>query len=157
MQDVILKRKVLLDQFASGLEILRFHDAMQSHSGLFRELFFKSKLVSPEQVLGILDYPVDLNPVETLVRGYFDKYVRSASPEKIGSFLTFKTGAHFGFGKITIDFDNSATSMYASTCLRTLTFPTCFTNEKVSMRWMRLFMERNFRVYKRMEVSKPSF
>ena len=82
-------------------------------------------------MLGILDFPVDLNPVEILVREYFEEYIRSASPERIGSFLTFTTGAlvqqQFGFGKITIDFDNSATSVYAST----LTFPTCFTNEKV--------------------------
>lgn len=135
MQDIILRGKVLLDQFASGLEILSFRDAMQSHSGLFHELFVESKLVSPEQVLGILDFPVDLNPVEILVREYFEEYIRSASPERIGSFLTFTTGAlvqqQFGFGKITIDFDNSATSVYASTCLRILTFRTCFTNEKV--------------------------
>ena len=135
LQNVILKRKVLLDQFASGLEILGFRDAVQSHSELFHELFVKSKSVNPEQVLGILDYPVDLNPAETLVRGYFEEYVRSASPEKIGSFPTFITGApvlpQFGFGKITIDFDNSPTSVYAPTCLRTLTFPSCFTNEKV--------------------------
>ena len=108
---------------------------MQCHSRLFRELFVKSKLVRREQVLGILDYPVHLKPVETIVRGYFEEYIRSSSPEEIGSFLTFTTGApvlpQFGFGKITIDFDNSATLVYASTCLRTLTFPTCFTNEKV--------------------------
>ena len=62
----------MLDQFASGLEILDFRDTVQSHSELFRELFVISKLVSPEQVLGILDYPVDLNPIEILVRGYFE-------------------------------------------------------------------------------------
>ena len=73
MQDVSLKRKVLLDQFASGLEIKGFCDAMQSHSELFGELFVKSKSVSPEQVLGILDYPVDMNPEETLVRGCFEE------------------------------------------------------------------------------------
>ena len=59
MQDVILKRNVLLDQFASELEMSGFRDAMHSHSELFRELFVKSKSVSPEQVLGILDYPMD--------------------------------------------------------------------------------------------------
>ena len=86
-------------------------------------------------MLGILDYPVELNPLETLVRGYFEEYVRSTSPEKIGSLLRFIIGApvppQFGFGKITIDFDNSATSVYASACLRILTFPTCFTNGKI--------------------------
>ena len=95
MQDVILREKVLLDQFASGLEILGFRDAMQSHSGLFRELFVKSKLVSPEQVLGILNYPVNLNLGETTVRVYFEEYIRSSSPEKIESFLTFTTGHRF--------------------------------------------------------------
>ena len=78
----------MLDQFASGLEILDFRNAVQSHSELFREFFVISKLVSPEQVFGILDYPVNLNPVGTLVRRYFEEYVRSASQEKIGSFLT---------------------------------------------------------------------
>ena len=87
LQDVILKQKVLLDQFASDLEILRFRDAVQSHSELFCEIFVISKSVSPEKVLGILDYPVDFNAVETLVREYFEEYVRTASSEKIGSFL----------------------------------------------------------------------
>ena len=65
---------------------------------------------------------MNLNGVETLVRKCFEKSVRSASPEKIESFLTFTTGAsvltQFGFRKITADFDNSATSVYVSTCLR---------------------------------------
>ena len=69
------------------------------------------------------------------MRAYIEEYVRSASPEKIGSFLTFTTGApvllQFGFKRIIIDFDNSATSVYASACFRAITFLTCFTNEKV--------------------------
>ena len=42
IHDVIGRRKILLDQMASGLKNFGFHDLMKKHSSVLEELFVRT-------------------------------------------------------------------------------------------------------------------
>ena len=54
--DVIGRRKILLDQMASGLKSLRFHDLMKKHSSVLEELFVRTMNITTEKVIRALQF-----------------------------------------------------------------------------------------------------
>ena len=82
-----------------------------------------------EDVIRVLDFPKTVNADEAIIENYLVEFLQIASLETMKQFLVFATGApclpNFGLGKIEIKYDN-VTSIFASTCLKSITFPQKF-------------------------------
>lgn len=100
---------------------------MKQYPDLFQELFvLQDKELIPSDVIRVLQFPKPASSMEATTESYLVEYLQNASLETLNQFLVFSTGApclpHFGLGKIEINCDN-VTSIFASTCLKSVTFP----------------------------------
>ena len=134
VHDVLGRPKIVLDQLRQGLNTLGFGDKMVQHPDLFEELFMKNhKEIQAQDVLDVFEFPLTMSSDETNTKNYLTSYLNKATPEAIKKFLVFSTGCpmlpKFGFGRIVIEFENLP-SIFASTCLQTVTFPCMFPDEK---------------------------
>lgn len=89
----------------------------------------QDKELIPSDVIGVLQFPKPASSMEATIESYLVEYLQNASLETLNQFLVFSTGApclpHFGLGKIEIKCDY-VTSIFASTCLKSITFPQVF-------------------------------
>lgn len=83
-------------------------------------------------VIRVLEFPKSMSEDQTTIQGYLIEFLQTASQETLKQFLVFSTGApclpDFGLGKLLVKFDNVA-SIFASTCLKSITFPQTFPNK----------------------------
>lgn len=136
VHDVFAQRKASLDQLREGLQTLKFDEKMRLHPDLFQVLFIpptSTKLV-PEDVLAILEFPLTVGDEEE-TKSYVMTYIRNGNRDMLEKFLVFATGSpvipNFGFGKIDVQFEVDAPSIFASTCLNSITFPSKFPSEEI--------------------------
>lgn len=130
VHDAIGKPKIVLDQLREGLQTLGFGDRLKQHHEIFQELFVAgNKEIKGDQVKMILAFPADMSDDEKKTKLFLEEFIASATPQALKEFLTFATGApclpEFGLGTITIEFSD-VPSVFASTCLKKLTFPKKF-------------------------------
>lgn len=130
VHDVLGHPKILLDQLWDGLTVLSFGEKIKQYPDLFQELFvLQDKELIPSDVIRVLQFPKPASSMEANIESYLVEYLQNASLETLKQFLVFSTGApclpHFGLGKIEIECDN-VTSIFASTCLKSITFPQVF-------------------------------
>lgn len=134
IHDAIGRPKIVLDQLREGLAILGFGAEMQKSPDIFQPLFvlhdhdpFKGS-----DVIRILKFPT-MNDEETTIKSYLLEFLTKAGNSDLKNFLIFATGApvlpEFGLGHIGIKFD-SIESIFASTCLKEITFPKSFPDEE---------------------------
>ena len=130
-QDIIIKRKPLLDHFSSGLEILGFDNAVQSDPETFRDLFVLNSSLNAQTVMQSIEF----EETEFVnVHRYFEQYILSSNKATLKSFLTFVTGSpvlpKFGFSKIKVEVEKNTSSISSSTYLNSLSVPAAFANQE---------------------------
>ena len=134
VHDVLGRPKILLDQIREGMQILSFGAKMKQYRELFQELFVPhDKECSHTDVIKVLEFLQTMTADETSIQGYLIEFLQTASKETLTQFLVFTTGTprlpNFGRGNIEVKFDN-VTSIFASTCLKAITFPQAFPNQE---------------------------
>ena len=110
--------------------MLSFGKRMNQYPELFQKLFvLQHNEFTAGNVIRVLEFPKAVNTDEASIENYLVEFLQTASLETLKHFLVFATGApclpNFGLGKIEIKYDN-VTSIFASTCLKSLTFPQTF-------------------------------
>ena len=135
IHDVIGRPKIVLDQLREGLASLGFSAKMKDHPDIFMELFVSSSenKLSATKLISVLQFPTDMSDDEKNVQRYLNHFLQNAEIEMLENFVHFVTGSNrlpkFGLGRIKVKFEN-VPSVFASTCLLTLTLPSCFENEE---------------------------
>lgn len=135
IHDVISRPKIVLDQLGEGLAVLGFRAKMREYPEMFEELFVpsdKSRLTST-QLVDMLEFPAEICENDRIVANYLKQFLHNAEVEMLENFVFFATGSTslptFGLAKIKIKFDNTP-SIFASTCLLSLTLPNHFESEE---------------------------
>lgn len=135
IHDVISRPKIVLDQLGEGLAVLGFPAKMREYPEMFEELFVpsnKSRLTST-QLVDMLEFPAEICENDRIVANYLKQFLHNAEVEMLENFVFFATGSTslptFGLAKIKIKFDNTS-SIFASTCLLSLTLPNHFESEE---------------------------
>ena len=126
--DAIGRPKIMLDQLAEGLNALGFRAAM-----FLEALFIPSKEeLNADSVIGVLQFPKDMDDHATVVAGYIHMFIQNAKVDTLEKFLSFATGSKalpdFGLGKIQVKFDR-VPAIFASTCLFHITFANQFEDQ----------------------------
>lgn len=135
LHDVVLRRKGLLDQFFSGLEILGFRDTMRNYNEILKPLLMKDSdnVISKEKLLSVIRYDSDEKSDRTVQKQQLTNFINGASCEIIKQFLVFLTGApvlpEHGLGKIDVVFDDSSSAIFSTTCLQGVVLPTTFSDQ----------------------------
>ena len=119
---------------ASGLKILGFHDLMKKHSSVLEEeLFARTTNITTEKVISALKFMSEPDSQPPTVQTYLLVFLNKPTNNQLEMFLQFATGApmllNFGIGKISIKFAEEI-SIFASTCLNTVTFPQTFPDQE---------------------------
>lgn len=133
IHDVIGRRKIALDQIAEGLNTLGFRDKMKEFPEKFESLFVPSREgeMCPSAVADVLEFQEVLSEDESAVANNLKRFLLNADPSYLEKFLIFTTGStrlpNHGLGKIKVKF-NDATSVFASTCLFSITLPNQLTD-----------------------------
>ena len=131
--DVIGRPKIILDQLREGLGTLGFGAKMKQCPDLFQELFvYKDNKLTDGDVIGTLKFPTAMSMDESTTKGYLIESVKNAPQETLIKFLLFTTGSprlpNFGLGRIKNKFE-SESSIFALTCLQSLTLPPTFSDK----------------------------
>lgn len=135
VHDVLAQRKIVLDQLRQGLQILGFGKKMSQHPNLFEELFLaRLEDFTAQEVLDVLDFQVT-NKDEEETKTFVMSWIRKETNAILKKFLVFSTGSprlpNFGLGRIDIKFEADVSSIFASTCVNSVTFPSKFPNEEL--------------------------
>ena len=135
IHDVISRPKIVLDQLGEGLAVLGFRAKMRDYPEMFEELFVPSNesRLSATQLVDVLQFPTEMSEDDRTVENYLKQFLHKAEIEMLENFVFFVTGSTslptFGLGKIKVKFDNTP-SIFASTCLLSLTLPNHFESEE---------------------------
>ena len=135
IHDVISRPKIVLDQLREGLSVLGFCDKMKEYPEMFEELFVpcSESHLSATQLIDMLQFPSDMSEDDKTVEMYLKQFLLNADIKTIENFIFFVTGStslrSFGISKIKVKFDDTS-SIFASTCLLSLTLPNHFENEE---------------------------
>ena len=133
IHDVIGRPKIVLDQLRDGLGTLGFGAQMKDYPDLFQKLFAPgdTELRSVE-VINVLNFPASVSEEQATTKNHLLGFLQKAEGKILHDFLVFTTGApclpNFGLGKIDVKFDSDP-SIFASTCLKSLTLPNSFPDE----------------------------
>lgn len=104
------KRKTVLDQLATGLEILGFQNKIKQNPEIFEELFVHNKnVLNGKKVCNVLEFVTSSDYVS--IKEYLEHFLMNATKDVLEKILAFATGApclpSFGLGKITIKISES--------------------------------------------------
>ena len=133
IHDVIGRPKIVLDQLRDGLGALGFGARMKDFPDLFQKLFVPGETeLKSVDVINVLNFPASLSEEEETTKNHLLGFLQKAEAKILQDFLVFTTGApclpNFGLGKIDVKFDSDP-SIFASTCLQSLTLPKSFPDE----------------------------
>ena len=133
IHDVIGRPKIVLDQLRDGLGALGFGARMKDFPDLFQKLFVPGETeLKSADVINVLNFPASLSEEEETTKNHLLGFLQKAEAKILQDFLVFTTGApclpNFGLGKIDVKFDSDP-SIFASTCLQSLTLPKSFPDE----------------------------
>lgn len=130
--DVISRPKIVLDQLREGLAALGFRAKMTEYPDFFEKLFVPSSdtMLSATQLADALQFPAEMSEDDKTVANYLLKqYLHKDDIHILENFVLFVNGStclpNFGLSKIKVKFDN-VSSIFASTCLLSLTLPNDF-------------------------------
>ena len=103
---------------------------------MFQELFVpSSSKITPLSVKDALKFPINMSRDEKDVEHFLLQFLENAESDTLEKFLIFATGVKslpkFGFEKVKVKFGNSTPSIYASTCLLHVIFPSKFENFEI--------------------------
>ena len=132
IHDVISRPKIVLNQLREGLAVLGFRAKMTENPDMFEKLFVPSSdtMLSATQLVDALQFPTEMSEDDKTVANYLKQYVHMADIHMLENFVLFVTGLpNFGLSKIKVKFDN-VSSIFASTCLLSLTLPNDFESEE---------------------------
>lgn len=135
IHDVISRPKIVLDQLREGLAVLGFRAKMTEYPDMFEKLFVPSSdtMLSATQLVDALQFPTEMSEEDKTIANYLKQYLHKADIHMLKSFVLFVTGStclpNFGLSKIKVKFDN-VSSIFASTCLLSLTLPNHFESEE---------------------------
>lgn len=102
---------------------------------MFEKLFVPSSdsRLSAAQLVDVLQFPSEMSEDDRTVANYLKQYLRKADIQMLENFVFFVTGSsglpNFGLSRINVKFDN-VPSIFASTCLLSLTLPNHFESEE---------------------------
>ena len=103
---------------------------MKQHIVYFEELFVVKAKLTSTNIFKTLSFQDKVNADKENTKQFLLGYFENFSNEQLKNFLVFSTGAPvipvFGTGKIQINF-GLTTSIFASTCLKSVTLPKDFT------------------------------
>jgi len=84
---MIARPKIILDQLAEGLNTLGFQTAMKEYPALLEALFVSSsEKLNVDSVIGVLQFPKDMDDNESTVAGFIHKFIKNAEVETLEKF-----------------------------------------------------------------------
>ena len=88
IHDVIGRPKIILDQLAEGLNTLGFRTAMKEYPALLEALFVpSSEKMNADSVIGVLQFPKDMDDNESTVAGFIHTFIKNAEVDTLEKFL----------------------------------------------------------------------
>ena len=130
--NILVKKKAILDQFRKGLSILGLLDEIQRKPEMFEENFVYQGIVSNDSVASSLDFPSSEDKNAQRVYRLLQTFIKNCNADGLDDFLRFVTGTRCSAKsilprRITVSCE-SANSIFASTCLLELKLPNHFRN-----------------------------
>ncbi len=68
--EALQMRQIFLDAFSDGLEVFKLKSAINVFPELFKDLFVASDKFSPDEVLGVLRFPLLMSDEEVVIADY---------------------------------------------------------------------------------------
>ena len=125
LYNILIKKKVILDQFRRGLSILGFLKEMEKNPHLFEQCFIKKDDISTDSVTNCLYFtPTEDNNARRVFQMLLN-FIKNCNNEHLCDFLKFITGSSSLPRRIKVSC-GITDSIYASTCLMALTLPSNF-------------------------------
>ncbi|CAB3988806.1 G2 M phase-specific E3 ubiquitin- ligase-like [Paramuricea clavata] len=118
---VLVKRAVMLDNFAKGLQTLGILEEIRKNPSQFEEVFLHNEnAVSASAVLQSIVF----KPEDATMYAMLASFINDASEQELESLLKFITGiSSVPFVRVALEVNSTSTSIFASTCLMKLCLP----------------------------------